>query len=129
MVTLHQERGENCLCVVTGICGAVRTITVCVTMVTTIAEGQFDVIIPAPNRSFDHDNNYPLRSKLPAVWADISNAIQGLKEHSTTRVMLDEVLKLELSIVARLLKLRPGVDDNHVLMQQVANDLWFRQMD
>ena len=43
--------------------------------------------------------------------------------------MLDEVLGLELSNFARLLKLRPGVDDDHLLMQQVANDLWFRQMD
>ena len=58
----------------------------------------------------------------------ISNAIQGLKEHSTTRVVLDDVLGLELSIFARLLKMRPGVDDNHVLVQQVANDLWCRQM-
>ena len=43
--------------------------------------------------------------------------------------MLDEVLGLELSNFARLLKLRPGVDDDHLLVQQVANDLWFRQMD
>ena len=97
-------------------------------MVTTIAEGRFDVIIPKPNRSVDHDNYYPLRSDFPAVWADISNTIQGLQEHSTTRVVLDEVLGLELSNFARLLKLRPGVDNNHVLVQQAANDLWFRQM-
>ena len=43
--------------------------------------------------------------------------------------MLDEVLGLELSNFARLLKLRAGVDDDHVLVQQVADDLWFRQMD
>ena len=43
--------------------------------------------------------------------------------------MLDEVLGLELSNFARLLKLRPGVDDDHLLVHQVANDLWFRQMD
>ena len=43
--------------------------------------------------------------------------------------MLDEVLVLELSNFARLLKLRPGVDDDHLLVQQVADDLWFRQMD
>ena len=98
-------------------------------MATKIAEGRFDVIIPALNRFVDHDNYYPLRSELPAVLADISNAIQGLKEHSTIRVVLDEVLGLELSNFARLLKLKPGVDDNHVLVQQVANDLWFRQMD
>ena len=43
--------------------------------------------------------------------------------------MLDEVLGLELSNFARLLKLRPGVDDDHLLVQQVTNYLWFRQMD
>ena len=43
--------------------------------------------------------------------------------------MLHEVLDLVLSNFARLLKLRPGVDDDHLLVQQVADDLWFRQMD
>ena len=42
---------------------------------------------------------------------------------------LEEVLGLELSNFARLLRLRPGVDDDHLLVQQVVNDLWFRQMD
>ena len=93
------------------------------TMVTTIAEGRFNVIIPAPNRVVDPDNYYPSRSELPDVWADISNAI------FPTRLVLDEVLGLELSNFARLLKLRPGVDDDHLLVQQVADDLWFRQMD
>ena len=96
-------------------------------MVTTIAEGRFDVIILTPNRAVDHDTYYPLRSDFPAVWADVSNAIQGVREHSTTRVVLEEVLGLELSNFARLFKLRLGVD--HVLVQQVANTLWLRQMD
>ena len=43
--------------------------------------------------------------------------------------MLDEVLGLELSNFVRLLKLRPCVDDDHLLVQQLADDLWFRQMD
>ena len=96
------------------------------TMVT--AEGRFIVIIPAPNRMVDL-NNYPFRSELPAIWADISNAIPGFKDCSTTRLVLDEVLGLELSNFARLLKLTPGVDDDHLLVQQRANVLWFRQMD
>ena len=99
------------------------------TMVTTIAEGRFSVIIPAPNRTIDPNNYYPSRSELPATWADISNAMQGLKDCSTTRLVLDEILGLELSNLARLLKLRPGVDDDHLLVRQVADDLWFRQMD
>ena len=99
------------------------------TMVTTLAEGRFSVIKPAPNRIVDPNNYYPPRSELPAIWAGISNAIQGFKDCSTTRLVLDEVLGLELSNFARLLKLMPGVDDDHLLVQQVANDLWFRQMD
>ena len=99
------------------------------TMVTTIAEGRFSVIIPAPNRTVDPNNYYPSRTELHAIWADISIAIQGFKDCSTTRLVLDEVLGLELSNFARLLKLRPGVDDDHFLVQQVANDLCFRQRD
>ena len=99
------------------------------TMVTTQAQGRFNVIIPAPNKMVDPNNYYPTRSELPAIWADISNAIQGFKDCSTTRLVLGEVLGLELSNFARLLKLRPGVDDDHLLVQQVVNDHWFRQMD
>ena len=88
------------------------------TMVTSLAEGRFNVVIPALNRYVNPNNYYPLRSELPAVWVDISNAIQGFKEHSTTRVVLDEVLGLEISNVVKLLKLRTGVDDDHVLVQQ-----------
>ena len=99
------------------------------TMVTTLAEGRFSVIIPAPNRIVDPNNYYPPRSELPAIWAEVSNAIEGFKDCSTTRLVLDETLGLELSNFARLLKLRPGVDDDHLLVQQVANDLWFRQME
>ena len=99
------------------------------TMVTTLAEGRFSVIMSAPNRIVDPNDYYPPRFELTAIWADISNAIQGFKDCSTTRLVLDEVLGLELSNFARLLRLRPGVDDDHLLVQQVANDLWFRQMD
>ena len=99
------------------------------TMVTSLAEGRFNLIIPAPNRIVGPNNYYPLPSELPAVWANISNAILGFKDCSTIRVVLDEVLGLELSNFARLPKLRPGVDDDHLLVQQVANDLWLRHLD
>ena len=99
------------------------------TMITTLAEGQFNVIIPAPKRIVDPNNYYPPRSELPAIWADISNAIQGLKDCSTTRLVLDEFLLLEMSNFARLLKLRPGIDDDYLLVQHVAKNIWFRQME
>ena len=74
------------------------------TMVTTLAEGRFSVILPAPNRMVDPNNYYSPRSELPAMWCDISNAIQEFKDCSTTRLVLGEVLGLELSNFARLLK-------------------------
>ena len=43
--------------------------------------------------------------------------------------MLDEGLGLELSNFGRLLKLRTEVGDKHQLVQQLANNLWFRQTD
>ena len=45
-------------------------------MVTNLAEGRFSVVTPAPNRLVDSNNYYPPHSELPAIWADISNAIQ-----------------------------------------------------
>ena len=71
------------------------------TMVTTLADGRFSVIISAPNTKVDSNNCY-----TPF------NAIQGFKDCSTTQFVLDEVLGLELSNFARLLKLSTGVDDD-----------------
>ena len=87
------------------------------------------MIIPAPNRMVDPNNYYPPRSELPAIWADISNAIRGFKDCSTTRLVLDEVLRLESFNFARLQKLRPGVDKDHLLVEQwpltSGSDRWF----
>ena len=87
------------------------------------------MIIPAPNRMVAPDNYYPPRSELPDIWADISNAIGGFKDCSSTRLVLDEVLRLESSNFARLLKLRPVVDNDHLLVQQwpltSGSDRWF----
>ena len=44
------------------------------------------------------------------------------KDCSTTRLGLDKVLGLELSNFARLLKFRPGVDDDQLLVQML--DRW-----
>ena len=98
-------------------------------MVVLLAEGRFDAMIPAPNRQVDPSCYYPYQSELPTIWSDISNAVQGFKDHSTTRVVLDEGLGLELSNFGRLFKRRPGVGDEHQLLQRLANNLWFRQTD
>ena len=46
-----------------------------------------------------------------------------------TRVVLDDGLGLELSNFGRLLKMRPGVGDEHRLVQRLASNLCFRQTD
>ena len=70
-------------------------------MVVLLAEGRFDVMIPAPDRKVDTSLYYPFRSELPAIWSDISSAIHGFKDHRSTRVVLDEGLGFELSNFCR----------------------------
>ena len=82
-------------------------------MVISLAE-MVDVVIPAPNRQDDPNRYYPFRSEHPAVWSKKPSAIQGFKDQST-RVVLDEVLGLELLNFGRLLKLRPGENAEVVL--------------
>ena len=96
----------------------------CTPSLSFLTEGQFDVMIYAPNQQVDLNLCYPLRSELPAIWSDISNASQGFKDHSTTRIVLDEGSRKELSSFGRPLKMRP---DEHQLVQRLANNLWFRQ--
>ena len=66
-------------------------------MVVLLAEGRFDVAIPTPHRQVDPNLYYPFRSELPAVWSDISSAIQVIKDDSKTRVVLDKGLGLGFS--------------------------------
>ena len=73
-------------------------------MVALLSGEKYDVIISAPNRGIEIENLTPLRSELPAVWSDISNAIRGFKNHSLPMLMLDKVLWLELSNFSRQLK-------------------------
>ena len=87
------------------------------------------MMIPAPNRHVDSNLYYPFRSELPAIWSDISSAIQNFKYFSTTSVALDEWLGLEFSSFGHLLKMGPGVSGEHELVQRPANNLCFRKTD
>ena len=98
-------------------------------MIGQLSEGQNDVIIPAPNREVEVRNLRPLRSKLPAVWSDISKAMRIFKEHSLHMLVLVEVLELELFSFSRQLKLKPGNDDNHRVILVRSNDLWITEME
>ena len=54
---------------------------VCAT-IALLAEEKINVIIPAPNREVEARTLTPLRSKLSALWSDISNAMRVLIDHS-----------------------------------------------
>ena len=63
--------------------------------------------------------------------SDISIAIRRLKDHSLHKLVLDEVMGMELSNFSRQLKMRPGIDDNHQVKvdMDMSNDLWLRVME
>ena len=94
-----------------------------------LSEGNNDVIISAPNRMIEMENLRPLRAELSAVWSDISNALRGFKDHALHMLVLDEVLRLELSNFSRQLKLKLGIGDDHRVIVAMSNDLWFRGME
>ena len=98
-------------------------------IVALLSEGKYDVIISAPNCAIEMEKLRPLRAELPAVWSDISNAMRGFKDHSLHMLVMDEVLDLELSNFSRQLKLKPGIDDDHLVIVAITNDLWFRGLD
>ena len=98
-------------------------------IVALLSEGNYDVIISAPNREIEMESLGPLRAELLAVWSDILNAMRGIKDHSLHMLVLDDVLGLELSNFSRQLKLKPGIYDDHRVIVAMSNDLWFRGMD
>ena len=55
--------------------------------------------------------------------------MRGFKNHSLHMLVLDEVSGLELSNFSRQLKLKPGINDDHRVIEAMSNDLWFRRME
>ena len=98
-------------------------------IVVLLSEEKYYVIVSAPNRKIEMENLRPLRAELPAVWSDISNAMRGFKDHALHMLVLEEVLRLELSNSSRKLKLKLGIGDDHRVIVAMSNDLWFRGMD
>ena len=98
-------------------------------MIALLSEGKYDVIIPAPNRELVAKNMRTLRSELPAVSSDISNAVRGFKDHLLHILVLDEALVLELSNFSRQLKLKPRIDNDYQMIVGMSNDLWFGRME
>ena len=98
-------------------------------MIALFSEGKNDAIKPATNCEVEVRNLRRLRSELPAVWSDISNALRRLKHHSLHKHVLDKVLGLDLPIFSRQLKVKPGINDDHQVIVEISHDLWFRGME
>ena len=94
-----------------------------------IAEGNtWRILIAAPNRELEPTNLRLLKSELAAAWADVSHALRGLFELADILIVLDEVLPLESSNLARQLKFSPEIGDDHPIIGHLTASLWFRGM-
>ena len=69
------------------------------------------------------------KSELAAAWADVSHALRGFYELADILIVLDEVLLLEISNLARQLKFSPIIGDDHPIISHPTTSLWFRGMD
>ena len=99
-------------------------------MLILIAEGNaWRVLIAALNRGLEPTNLRLLKSELAAAWADVSHALRGFYEFADILIVLDEVLLLEISSLARQLKFNPELRDNHPIIGHLTASLWFGSMD
>ena len=83
----------------------------------------------APNRELEPVNLRLLKSEMAAAWADVSHALKGFYELADILIVLDEVLCLEVSNLARQLKFNPEVGDDHLVIAHLIASRWFRSMD
>ena len=95
-----------------------------------IAEGNgWRILMAAPNRELEPSNLRLRKSELAAAWADISHAMRGFYGLADILIVLDEVLLLEISHLARQLKFSPVIGDDHPAINQLTASLWFRSME
>ena len=95
-----------------------------------IVEGNaWRILMAAHNREPEPTNLRLRRSQLAAAWADVSHALRGFYELADILIVLDEVLLLEISNLARQLKFSPVIGDDHPILSHLTAILWFRAMD
>ena len=91
-----------------------------------IAEGNgWRILMAAPNRELEPSNLRLRKSELAAAWADISHALRGFYGLADILIVLDEVLLVEISNLARQLKFSPVIGDDHPAINQLTASLWF----
>ena len=59
----------------------------------------------------------------------MSHALRGLYELASILIVLDEVLCLEISNLARQLKFSPEIGDDHPVICHLTPNLWFLRME
>ena len=95
-----------------------------------IAEGNaWRILMAAPNWELEPTILRLWKSELAAAWADVSHALRGFYELADILIVLDEVLLLEISNLARQLKFSPIIGDDHPIISHLTASLWFRGMD
>ena len=95
-----------------------------------IAEGNaWQILMAAPNRGLEPTNLRLLKLELAAAWADVYHALRGFCELANILIVLDEVLCLEISNLARQLKFDPEIRDNHPIIGHLTASLWFQSID
>ena len=83
----------------------------------------------APNRELEPTNLRLRKLELAATWADVSHTLRGFYELADILIVLDEVLLLQISNLARQLKFSPVIGDDHPIISHLTASLWFRGMD
>ena len=95
-----------------------------------IAKGNaWRILMAAPNRELEPTSLRLRKSELAAAWADVSHALRGFYELADILIVLDEVLLLEISNLARQLKFSPVLGDDHPIISHLTASLWFRGID
>ena len=87
------------------------------------------MLMAAPNPELEPTNLILLKSEVEAAWADVSHALRGFYELADILIVLDEVLCLEVSNLARQLKFNPEIGDDHPAITHLTVSLWFQSMD
>ena len=87
------------------------------------------MLLAAPNRELKPVNLRLLKSEVAAAWADVSHYLRGFYELADILIVLDEVLFLEMSNLARQLKFNPEIGDDHPAITHLTASLWFRSVD
>ena len=83
----------------------------------------------AQNRDLEAVNLRLLKSEVAEVCADVSLSLRGFYELTDILIVLDEVLRLELSKLARQLKFNPEVGDDHHVITHLRASSWFQSVD